>query len=188
MIDVEDHREQLLRDLPSLPKHLEIKGGRVQAERVEELRPEMIADVHRGVDRQLEEPDPEPVPAGQDVRIGPHQGGERLAMSELIVTPVLEPLEDRVPAPFRVLFELPEDRDVSGVADLRAQVGGVVDELRLEVGVLLGLGQERQVDPDLEVLEGVVDEAGMAALVRGVANRTEAAAYYHRHQPKARRP
>ena len=88
-------------------------------------------------------------------------------MAELVVAPLLEPLEDRVEAALGVALELAEDRDVAGVADLLRQVGGVEDELRLEVGVLLGLGQEAEIDADAEVLQRVVDEAGMAGLRRG---------------------
>jgi hypothetical protein len=38
---------------------------------------------------------------------------------------------------FGMRLEVPEDGDVAGVADLLRQVGGVVDELRPEVGVFL---------------------------------------------------
>ena len=70
-------------------------------------------------------------------------------------------------APLGVALELAVDGDVAGVADLLRQVGGVEDELRPEVGVFLGLGQEAQIDADAELLQRVVDEAGMARLRRG---------------------
>ena len=70
-------------------------------------------------------------------------------------------------APVRIALELAEDGDVAGVADLLRQVGRVEDELRPEVGVLLRLGQEAQIDADAEILQRVVDEAGMARLVAG---------------------
>jgi len=51
-----------------------------------------------------------------------------------------------------VPLELAVDADVAGVADLLVQISGVEDELRPEVGVLLRLGQEAEVDPDPEEL------------------------------------
>jgi hypothetical protein len=58
-----------------------------------------------------------------------------------------------------------EDGDVTRVADLLRQVDGVEDELGLEEGVLLGLGQEAEIDTDAGLLERVVDEAGVPGLV-----------------------
>jgi hypothetical protein len=86
-------------------------------------------------------------------------------MAELVVAPLLEPLEDRVEARSGWRSRLAEDGDVARIADLLRQVGGVEDELRLEVGVLLGARQEAQVDADAEVLQRLVDEAGVAGLV-----------------------
>ena len=88
-------------------------------------------------------------------------------MAELVVAPFLEPFEDRVEALVGVLLEVAEDGDVAGVADLLREIGGVVDELRLEVGVFLGLGQEAEIDADAGFLQRVVDEAGVAGLVAG---------------------
>src|SRR4051794_21502211 len=88
-------------------------------------------------------------------------------MAELVVAPLLEPAEDRVELALGMALELPVDGDVAGVADLLGEIGGVEDELRPEVGVLLGPRQEAQIDADTEVLERVVDEAGMARLVAG---------------------
>ena len=97
--------------------------------------------------------------------VGAHQQREGLAVAELVVAPLLEPLEDRMEAPLGMALEMAEDGDVAGVADLLGQVGRVEDELRPEEGVLLGLGQEAEIDADAEVLQRVVDEAGMARLV-----------------------
>ena len=92
------------------------------------------------------------VEAAGQLGVGAHQQREGLAVAELVVAPLLEPLEDRVEALFRVALEVAEDGDVAGVADLLGEIGGVEDELRLEVGVLLGLGQEAEVDADAESL------------------------------------
>ena len=99
------------------------------------------------------------------MRVRLHQQRERFAVAELVVAPLLEPLENRVEAQLRVLLEQTIDGDVARVADLLRQVGGVEDELRLEVGVLLRLRQEGEVHRDVEILERVVDEAGMPTLV-----------------------
>ena len=125
----------------------------------------MVADIHGGIDGELEEFHPELVAAFQQVGVGAHQQGEGLAVAELVVAPLLEPHEDRVEAQLRMPLELAEDGDVAGVADLLAEVGGVEDELRLEVVVLLRLGQEAEVDADPDVLQRVVDEAGVPGLV-----------------------
>jgi hypothetical protein len=131
----------------------------------------MVAHVHRGEHRQHEEPHPELVDAGQQLGIGAHQECERLAMAELVVAPLLEPLEDRVEAALGMTLEVAEDGDVARVADLLRQVGGVEDELRLEEGVLLGARQEAEVDADAEVLQRVVDEAGVPRLVAAHVGR-----------------
>ena len=57
------------------------------------------------------------------------------------------------------------DGDVAGVADLLGQIGRVENELRLEERVLLGLGQEAEINADAEIFQAVVDEAGVAGLV-----------------------
>ena len=86
--------------------------------------------------------------------IGAHQQRERLAMAELVVAPQFEPAEDRVELALGMALHLPVDRDVAGVADLLRQIGRVEDELRPEVGVLLHLGEEAQIDADAVVLAG----------------------------------
>jgi hypothetical protein len=88
-------------------------------------------------------------------------------MAELVVAPLLEPFENRVEAPFGMAFELPEDRDVSGITDLLGKVGRVEDEFGTEVGVLLCPGEKPEIDPDAEVLERVIDEAGVPRFVPG---------------------
>ena len=127
----------------------------------------MVAHVHRRVDREQEEAHPQLVQPGEQPGIGAQQQREGLAVAEFVVAPRFEPLEDRVEAQLGVRGELAVDRDIACIADLLGQVDRVEDELRLEVMVLLGLGQETEVDPDPGILERLVDEAGMAALVAG---------------------
>jgi hypothetical protein len=72
----------------------------------------------------------------------------------------------------RVALELAEDGDVARVADLLGQVGRVEDVLGLEVGVGLGALQVAQVHAQAEVLQALVDEAGVARFVaRHVAHQ-----------------
>ena len=86
-------------------------------------------------------------------------------MAELVVAPLLEPLEDRVEAPRRVALHLAIDGDVARIADLLGQIGRVEDELRLEVGVFLRLGEEAEIYADLEVLQDVVDETSVTRFI-----------------------
>ncbi len=86
-------------------------------------------------------------------------------MPEFVVAPFFEPPKDRVELPVRISLHLTIDRDVSGIADLFRQVSGVKDELRLEVGVFLDLGQEAEIDTDAVILQNLIDEAGVAGFV-----------------------
>ena len=86
-------------------------------------------------------------------------------MAEFVIAPILEPLENRMETKFRVAFELTKDRDVARVADLLAQIGGVEDEFRLEVVILLSARQKAKINPNAKVLQRVIDKAGMAAFV-----------------------
>lgn len=79
-------------------------------------------------------------------------------MPVLVLAPVLEVLEDGVHLVLRVGLEVPEDGDVPPVADLLGQVRGVEDELWLEEGVLPSLGQEAEVQSQVEVGQPLVQE------------------------------
>ena len=67
-------------------------------------------------------------------------------MPEFVVTPCLEPVEDRLEAQLRIPLDLAKDRDVARVADLLGEVGRIENELGSEVLVLLGLAQETDID------------------------------------------
>jgi hypothetical protein len=125
----------------------------------------MVAHVHRRVDGQKEEPNPQLVCAVQQLRIGPHKKRKGLAMAELIVAPLLEPQKDRMEALVWVALQVAVDCDVPRVANLLRQVSGVENKLWLEEGVLLRLGQEAEIDANAKVLKGVIDEACVARLV-----------------------
>ena len=88
-------------------------------------------------------------------------------MAEFVVAPFLEPVEYRMELVLRIVCEFPEDRDVARIADLLGQIDRIENELRFEECIFLGLGQEAEVDPDARTLEGLVDEAGVAAFIAG---------------------
>jgi len=54
----------------------------------------------------------------QQLGIGPQQQGKGFAMAELVIAPFFEPVENRVKLVFRLLGQLTEDRDVTGITDL----------------------------------------------------------------------
>ena len=99
------------------------------------------------------------------MRVGAHDQRQRLPVAELVIAPLMEPAKDRVEALFGVPFQVAEYSDIARVADLLRQVGGIVDVLGLEIGVILLALQEAKVHRDTEVLEAAVDEAGVAGLV-----------------------
>lgn len=86
------------------------------------------------------------------------QRGEEVAVAVLILAPVIKVLEDGVHLVLRVSLEVPEDGDVSPVPNLLRQVGGVEDELGLEEGVLPSLGQEPEVQRQVEIRQPLVQE------------------------------
>ena len=85
------------------------------------------------------------------MRLGAHDQRKRFAVAKLVVAPTLKPSEDWVKALVWIAFKLPEDRDVTGVADFFAQVGCVKNVLWLEVGVGLGALEVAQVEAQAKV-------------------------------------
>ncbi len=153
VVDVEREREHLLRDLRGDAEHLDSRTrsgrGRAPCGAAAACGRARTWSRTRRAGR-----------SGSTAGCGPRsrsglarmQQRERLAVAELVVAPLLEPLEDRVEAQLGMPLELAEDRDVARVADLLRQVGRVEDELGPEVGVLLRPRQEAQVHADAEVL------------------------------------
>ena len=68
------------------------------------------------------------------------------------------------------MAHIPVNGDVSPVADLLRKVGGVEDELGLKEGVLPVFGEEAQVQRQVEVAHGLIQEAGVARLVAAHQN------------------
>ncbi len=70
------------------------------------------------------------------------------------LAPVLEVLEQRVELVVGVALKVAVDGDVAPVADLLAEVGRVHDELWAEEGVLAVLGEEAEVEGEVEIWAG----------------------------------
>ena len=98
----------------------------------------MVTYIHGGVNRQQEKADPIHIATPQQVRISTHDQGERLTMTELVIAPSFKPAKDGVKTLVRVLFELPVNGDVSGVANFLGQISRVKNILGFEIGVSLG--------------------------------------------------
>ena len=130
-----------------------------------EMRPLMVANIHRCEHRQEEEFDPIFIEPFQEMRIGPHQKRKGLAMAELVIAPFFKPFENRVKATIRIGLQLTENRDVTGISDLLGKIGRVENEFRLEIGIFLRFRQKSQIDANIEVFERVVDKARMAGLI-----------------------
>ena len=81
------------------------------------------------------------------------------------LAPVFKVLEDRVQLIVRVRLQVSVDRDVSPVANLFGQVRRVDDKLRLEKRVLSVLGQETQIQGQVKVTHGFVQETGVSRFV-----------------------
>ena len=125
----------------------------------------MVAHVHGGVNRQQKETNPVDVSATQQVRVGTHDQGERFPMAELIIAPALKPAENRMEPFIRIFFQLPKYRDVARITDFFGQVGRIENVLGLEIGVCLGALEVTQINTQTEVLERLVDKAGVARLI-----------------------
>lgn len=102
--------------------------------------------------REAEEAGPElGLPVVEELGLGLEEGGEEISVAVLILAPVLEVLEDGVELVLRVLPKVPVDRDVPPVPDLLRQVRRIKYEFGLKEGVLPRLGEEPQVQCQVEV-------------------------------------
>ena len=165
VVDVQRQREDLFGALAGDAEHGVVVLGRVETHRVVQDRAVVVTHVHRRVDREQEEADPQRVAALQQRRVGAHDQREGFAMAEFVVAPAFEPAEDRVETFVRMALQLAVDRDVAGVADLLGQVGRVEDVLGLEVGVGLGAFEAAEVHAQAVVLQGRVQEARVPRFV-----------------------
>ena len=86
-------------------------------------------------------------------------------MTVFILAPVLKVLEDGVQLVVGVRLQVAVDGDVAPVTDLLRQVRRVEDELGLEERVLAVLREETQIEREVEVGHGLVQETRVARLV-----------------------
>ena len=86
-------------------------------------------------------------------------------MTILVLAPVFEEVEDREDLAVRVLLEMAENSDVAPIANLFAEVGGVEDVFRLEVGVSLAGSEEAEIQLEAEIAHRLVQEAGMTCFI-----------------------
>ena len=93
-------------------------------------------------------------------------------MAVFVLTPVFEEVEDREDLAVWVFLQVPVDGDVTPVADLLGQVGGVEDELRLEEGVLLVGREKSKIELNTEIAHRLVEEAGVARFIAGHVGET----------------
>lgn len=137
VVGVDDLGEDLRGGLVGLVDdvHVELRG--VQAEGTVELLAGVVVQVHGHVHGQAEEARPElGLPVVDELGAGLEARGEEVTVTVLILAPVLEVLEDGIELVVGVRLEVAVDGDVTPVADLLGEVGGVDDELGLEERVL----------------------------------------------------
>ena len=67
----------------------------------------------------------------------------------------------------RITLQMPVNGDVAGVAYFLGEVGGVVDKLRAEIVIFLGLLQDAQIHSHSQLLQRPVDEARVPGFVSG---------------------
>lgn len=85
------------------------------------------------------------LPVIYKLRIRFEHGGEEIAVSVLILAPVLKILKEGEDLIFWAPLKVSVDANIPPVADLLTQVGGVQDKLGLEEGVLSVSGQKTQI-------------------------------------------
>ena len=127
--------------------------------------PHVIAHVHGCEHRQQEKSNPQLVPTFENFRVRPHQHRKRFAVAKFVLTPVFEPLENRVKLMFRMFLQVTENRDIPCVSDLLGQIGRVEDEFGLKIRVLLGLGQKREIHRHVEIFQGMIDKPRMTTFI-----------------------
>ena len=136
-----------------------IKLGNVHSKRLVELWSRMVANVHGGINQDQEHADIQLIKTGEQRRICAHKQSKSLPVRELIVTPLIKPIENRVESTLWIPLKVTIDRDVPRVADFFRQIRGVKDKLRTEVSVFLALLQHTKVDRNTQLIQGTVDEA-----------------------------
>lgn len=72
-------------------------------------------------------------------------------MPVLILAPVLKILENGINLVLRIFLEMSEDGNISPISNFLRQICCIEDELRLKKGVLSSLGEEPQVQRQIEI-------------------------------------
>ena len=145
VVGVDDLGEDLRGGLVGLVNDVHVELGGVQTDGLVELGAGVVVEVHGDVHREAEEASPQlSLPVVDELGASLENGGEEVTVTVLILAPVLEVLEDGVKLVIGVRLKVAVDGDVTPVADLLGQVGGVDDELGLEEGVLLPSSKRRK--------------------------------------------
>jgi len=166
IIRVNDLRENSRGRFVRLVNDVHVELGGVHAQRFVKFRSGVIVQVHGDVHGQAKESTPQlGFRVVQEFRPRFQDGGEEVAVSVFVLAPVFKVLEDRVQLIVRVRLQVSVDRDVSPVANLFGQVRRVDDKLRLEKRVLSVLGQETQIQGQVKVTHGFVQETGVSRFV-----------------------
>ena len=166
IIRVNDLRENSRGRFVRLVNDVHVELGGVHAQRFVKFRSGVIVQVHGDVHGQAKESTPQlGFRVVQEFRPRFQDGGEEVAVSVFVLAPVFKVLEDRVQLIVRVRLQVSVDRDVSPVANLFGQVRRVDDKLRLEKRVLSVFGQETQIQGQVKVTHGFVQETGVSRFV-----------------------
>jgi hypothetical protein len=105
------------------------------------------------------------LPVVEDAGLRLHHRREEIAVAVFILTPVLKEPEDGINTIFGMGLQMAINGDIPPVANFSDKVGGVEDELGLEEGVLLALGQKAQVKLQVEVRHGLIQKASVTSFV-----------------------
>ena len=73
-------------------------------------------------------------------------------MRKLIITPLEEPLEDRMESPLRMTLKMAVNSDVTRISYFFREVGCVKNEFWSEVGIFLVTLENTQVDSDTQFI------------------------------------
>ena len=126
----------------------------------------MVIQVHGDVHGQAEETRPH---AGleviQELWTSLKDSSEEITVARFILAPVLKVLEHWIELVVWVSLQVSIDGNVSPVANLLRKICGIHNELWLEEGIGSVLSQESQVQGQVEIRQGFVNESGVASLI-----------------------
>lgn len=166
MLHIRHLREDALCGLVGLDDNMLVEFLGVHAEGFVELRALVVVQVHGGVHGETEEFAPETgLEVVEEFWTGLQNCSEEISVSRLVLAPVLKVLEHGIELVVGVALEVAIDGDITPVANLLGEVGAINDELGLEECVAAILGKETEIQSEIEVGKGFVDEAGMASFI-----------------------